>query len=114
MTANQRVQFLTEQLGGQSERRTFYQGRGLTGVNRKKRRRRFPFCVNFAEVSPGRDGQSSRKFPPRWSPALDMAPSARLKEAIADVHEGIRAILLGPPGAGKGTQVRGGANGASR
>lgn len=40
-----------------------------------------------------------------------MAPVTQLKETVADVQEGIRAILLGPPGAGKGTQV--GAGGAA-
>lgn len=50
-------------------------------------------------------GQTSVKFVLQGCHVSDMAPSTQLKEAVADVKEGIRAILLGPPGAGKGTQV---------
>ena len=34
-----------------------------------------------------------------------MAPSVSVAEPARECPEGIRAVLLGPPGAGKGTQV---------
>lgn len=73
--------------------------------DRKKGGGYFSFRTSSAEVSSGRF-QTLRNFLSLWSTGTAMAPSTQLKETIADMHEGIRAILLGPPGAGKGTQVR--------
>lgn len=39
------------------------------------------------------------------SRVLIMAPSTQADEVVSGVRKGIRAVLLGPPGAGKGTQV---------
>lgn len=73
---------------------------------REKKAYTFPFGP--ARLKCHRDvyGQTLRNFVSLWSAGTAMAPSTQLKETIADMHEGIRAILLGPPGAGKGTQVR--------
>lgn len=78
---------------------------------RECQQREVGHCVPFlsqlhAKCQLDERGQTLAKFLPRWSSGTDMAPSTQLKEAMADVQEGIRAILLGPPGAGKGTQVR--------
>lgn len=44
-------------------------------------------------------GLSSERF---WQPWLRNVPAA---EPVPESPKGIRAVLLGPPGAGKGTQV---------
>ena len=72
----------------------------------QRRRTCFPLSwPSWLKCRRDRDGQSRIKLPPWWCDGTDMAPSTQLKEAISDMQAGIRGILLGPPGAGKGTQV---------
>lgn len=79
---------------------------GVSALLLKKGRRKLPFRQSGQKRQQDNADRLPEKFLP-WCPTSpDMAPSVQLKEAMADVHEGIRAILLGPPGAGKGTQVR--------
>ena len=41
----------------------------------------------------------------RWEVLAAMAPNVPAAEPVRESPKGIRAVLLGPPGAGKGTQV---------
>lgn len=69
-----------------------------------KNRRRYHFLSRLNEFADVKCVVVERRVFSSFTP-VTMAPSAQADDTVSGIRKGIRAILLGPPGAGKGTQV---------